>query len=96
MEGQARGRGQSCTPVKQPHKGVSSLSLEVCELYVHNGQIMTRTIQPCSLYSAFTNTPPLIFTATSEGQVPSVYLFPQAKLKEVGALKKLFRALRIK
>lgn len=81
------------------HKGVSSLSLEVCKQrqYVHNGQIRTGTIQPFGLWGAFTNTSPLILTATSasERHVPPMCLPPHDTLKEGGALDKLFRVVRI-
>lgn len=84
---------------KLTHKGVSFLSLEACKqrLYVHNGQNMTGTAQPFSLQSAFTDTPPVILTAASERQVPSVSLFLQDKLKkeEGRAVKELFTVVRI-
>lgn len=55
QESEGRGKGALARAMlpwgKLPHKGVSSLFLEVCKQrqYVYNGQIMTDTVQPFSL-----------------------------------------------
>lgn len=100
--GRGKGLGpELCAPhpgSKVPHKGVSPLSLEVCEqrLSVHSGQITTSRVEPLVLSRAFTHTPPSILTAPPKGRF-SACLFPHDKLKTEGrwALKILLRVVGI-